>query len=460
MSQLEKRLPVSQSITPILSKKLLSSGFANIAWDWLLRGAIVTGLLIILHASISGRIFSPLLKRVELEGLLAIILQPSALWMTMGTLLLIYRTILWFRYRPFASATMEDAPTLTVVIPAYNEGQMVSKSIDSVAAAHYPKDRLEIFVIDDGSRDDTWIHIQAAAARHSDVVTALQFKQNRGKREALATAFRQAKGEIVVTIDSDSVIESGTLLAMAGPFRDPKIGSVAGKVAVYNRKQGIIPRMLHVRFILSFDFLRAAESTFGNVYCTPGALSAYRTSVVREVLEPWLNQTFLGVRSTYGEDRAMTNFVFERGYDSVYQNSAVVHTIVPTTYTKLCKMYLRWERSYIREDLHFFTILWKRPLKARIIAIIDKTITNLRYPVTYVVLSGIVFFAFQHPAVLLRMLFVIGAASLFYSLYYLRSERSLDLIYGVLYAYFSLVALTWIFPFAAVTVRARSWMTR
>ena len=91
------------------------------------------------------------------------------LWATMGTALLCFRTLLWFRYRPIDPANRDDAPLLTVVIPAYNEGPMVEKSIDSVAASNYPSDRLEIIVVDDGSTDDTWNYIQAAANRHSQL---------------------------------------------------------------------------------------------------------------------------------------------------------------------------------------------------------------------------------------------------------------------------------------------------
>jgi hyaluronan synthase len=61
---------------------------------------------------------------------------------------------------------------------------------------------------------------------------------------------------------------------------------------------------------------------------------------------------------------------------------------------------------------------------------------------------------------LLRMLIGIGVVSSFYMLYFLKSERSWDFVYGVLYAYFSFLTLLWIFPYAALTVRARSWMTR
>ena len=260
---------------------------------------------------------------------------------------------------------------------------MVEKSIASVAAAHYPHDRLEILVVDDGSKDDTWHYIEQAAARFPGLVTALRHERNQGKRAALATGFRRARGAVLVTIDSDSVIERNALLAIAGPFRDARVGAVAGKVAAYNRNGGFIARMLHVRYILSFDFMRSAQSTFGTVYCCPGALSGYRASVVREVLDAWLNQRFLGAPCTFGEDRALTNWILASGYDTIYQSNAVVHTLVPETYVRLAKMYLRWERSYVREEIRFAWIVWRRPIVPMLLAVFEKAVTNLRYPVAW-----------------------------------------------------------------------------
>jgi hyaluronan synthase len=430
------------------------------AWDWLLRLTITLAVAGIFYTTMAGRFMLPLAHAINAHGWSHRLMRPSLLWMIMGSVMLAFRTVLWFRYRPTAPAQYAAAPSLTVVIPAYNEGAMVARTIESVAGADYPPGRLEIMVVDDGSRDDTWSHIERAAAHHPQLVTTLRFPQNRGKRAALEQGFRNARGEIVVTIDSDSIIERDTLLAIAGPFRDPKVGAVAGKVAVYNRRAGIIPRMLHVRFVLSFDMLRAAQSTFGTVYCCPGALSAYRLSVVREVIDAWMGQRFLGVPSTYGEDRALTNFILAKGYDTVFQRSAVVHTVVPVTYSKLCKMYLRWDRSYVREEIRFARIVWKRPWRSRLVAIVDSLMTVLRYPAGYAILAMLLAAVASEPMTLLRVLFAIGVMSTFYMLYYLRSERSWDLVYGILYAYFSFFALFWIFPYALLTLRARSWMTR
>ncbi len=428
-------------------------------------GSLLSGVLLVIAAvlfvSFSFRLYQPTLNALATKGWWSFVYRPSLIWLSMGMSLLAIRTLLWLGYRPSPPASHEDAPRLTVLIPAFNEGPMVRKSIASCVASDYPPGKLEVIVIDDGSKDDTWTHIEQAVKDYPGLVRAIKFPANRGKRAALAAGFDAATGEIAVTVDSDSIIERGALLAIAGPFRDPEVGAVGGKVAVFNRFQALLPRMLHVRYVLSFDFLRSVQSTYGAVYCCPGALSAYRLSLIRKILPNWLSQRFLGAACTTGEDRALTNDVLALGYKTVYQGSAVVHTIAPETYGKLCKMYLRWDRSYIREELRLLsTIVWRLPLPALLLTLLEKGITNLRYPVGYFSLALLVTLSVGDPWTLVRVLISLGLASLFYTLYFLRSERSWEFFYGVAYAYFSAFTLLWIFPFALLTLRSRSWMTR
>lgn len=445
---------------PLLRATEIPQASAPETWDLLLKLCIVLGLAVLALVSIEDQVFSPVVTMAQAHGIGADLYRPSILWFSMGFLLLLFRTCLWFAYRPHPPAAPDSAPAMTVIIPAYNEGPMVAKAIDSVATAYYDPARLEIIVVDDGSTDDTWEHIQHAVARHGDRIRALRLERNSGKRAALAAGFRLATGEIFVTVDSDSVVAPNALLALAGPFRSPRVGVVAGKVQVYNRREGIIPRMLHVRFTLAFDFLRAYQSTFGTVYCSPGALSAYRASAVMRVLDAWLKQRFLGADVTTGEDRALTNDVMRLGYDSVYQQDAVVYTLVPSSYWKLCQMFLRWDRSYIREEVRFAAVVWKRPPLARALALFDQLITNLRFPVMCLTLLLFGFAVSEDPLALPRVLVSLGLISFIYSLYYLRSERSFNVVYGVVFEYFSFFTLFWVFPWAFLTVRAKGWLTR
>jgi glycosyltransferase involved in cell wall biosynthesis len=90
-------------------------------------------------------------------------------------------------------------------------GPMVARSIESLAAADYPLSLLQIVVVDDGSTDDTWEHVSRAASRDPGLIKTIRFAGNRGKRAALEAGFLRARGEIVVTIDSDSVIDRATM---------------------------------------------------------------------------------------------------------------------------------------------------------------------------------------------------------------------------------------------------------
>lgn len=429
-------------------------------FDWMICGSAVVVLLILLYTSLVGDIFEPLLVSLFRAQFLGATLRHSLLWGVMGLLFLLFRTFLWCCYRPFPPAPYKSAPSLAVIIPAYNEGPMVKNAIYSVLRADYPSDRLEVVVVDDGSTDDTLSYIEEAANEYPHLVTVVHFKKNRGKRAGLAEGFRRACSEIVITLDSDSVVERGSLLAMVGPFRNPRVGAVAGKVVVYNRVQGLIPRMLQVRYVLSFDFLRAVQSTYGTVYCCPGALSAYRACVVRQVLNRWKNQTFLGKRCTYGEDRAMTNFILSAGYDAVFQRTGRVRTIVPWTYRKLCKMYLRWDRSYVRELVHFMRIVWRRSPISMAISVTDMVITNIRYPVGWASLVFLAVLSVKDPFVILRLFCAMGLASTLPMFYYWYTERSWLFPYGIIYSYFSFFTLLWVFPFALLTLRAQKWGTR
>jgi hyaluronan synthase len=421
----------------------------------MLFGAAIATMIRFAH-----EMFDPLAESFMIEGWAAVIARPSLLWFTMGMLLIVIRTLLWVRYRPFPAVSVDQAPRLSIVIPAYNEGAMVRKVVDACAWAEYPRDRLEIIVVNDGSTDDTGVHVDQAQRDRPDLVQGIQLPMNAGKREALAAGFARATGEIIVTVDSDSLIERGALLAIAGPFRDPQVGVVAGKVSVLNRFQSILPRMLHVRFVLSFDFLRSVQSSYGTVYCCPGALSAYRASVIKPLVPAWLRQRFLGTECTIGEDRALTNDVLGSGYKAVYQRTAVVHTVAPDNYRQLCKMFLRWDRSYIREEIRLWKIMWKLPFPALVLTMLETIITNLRYPVAYASLLLMIYLSVQDPWTILRLLISIGLVSIFYTLYFLHSERSREFLFGVLYAYFYFLSLLWIFPYALVTVRNRAWLTR
>ena len=129
------------------------------------------------------------------------------------------RTVLWALYRPYPLSAA-PLPSLTVVIPAYNEGKMAEMALLSVAQADYPADRLEIICVDDGSTDDTWDFIEKARQRFPGLIKTIRFPENRGKKAALYAGFKAARGEVLVTVDSDSVIEPEALRHLVAPLQE------------------------------------------------------------------------------------------------------------------------------------------------------------------------------------------------------------------------------------------------
>jgi hyaluronan synthase len=373
----------------------------------------------------------------------------------------IVRTVLWWRYKPYALPS-GPLPKVTVIVPAYNEGAMVEKALYSAAASDYPADRLEIICIDDGSKDDTWFYIDRAQKQHPDLIKAIRFPKNRGKKEGLYAGFTQGQGDFFVTIDSDSIITPDTIKQVIAPMlQDAKIGAVAGNVKVYNRARCLLARMLAVRFVLAFDFLRASQSMYGAVTCTPGALSAYRREAIIHILEKWRAQTFLGGPANIGEDRALTNFVMRQGYYITYQRTALTYTTVPETYKGLCRMYLRWDRSNFRESWVQVSFIFSNYRKKdRLLPIIDFFITQIEFPLTYLFLGLLFMSFFVYPFVMVKFFAGLGVITMVYMFYYIHQERDLEFVYGILYSYFAFFFLNWVQPYAFITLRNDRWLTR
>lgn len=371
----------------------------------------------------------------------------------------LWRTVLWALYRPHPPAA-GPLPSVTVVVPVYNEGAMVSRCLISIAEADYPRGRLEIIAVDDGSTDDTWRHLERTARRYPELIRTVRFPRNRGKKEALAAGFRAAHGEVLVTVDSDSVIAPDALRHLVAPLvHDPRVGAVAGFVKVLNRHRSLMGKMQGVRFV-NLDFLRASQSVYKTVICTPGSLSAYRREAVLPILEAWLNQTFLGAPCHHSEDRALTNFILRQGYFTCYQRTAVVHTLVPETYAGVCRMYLRWERGNVRESAVLATFLFRRFRQGAAPARLEFVLTQLEGPLTTFFFGVFLFSVAAYPAILFKVLLAVGMMSVLNLSYYLWLERDWEVIYGIIYSYYAFFLLQWIYPYAFVTVRDRRWLTR
>ena len=388
-------------------------------------------------------------------------------------LLLLFINILYFswqillaaQYKPFPVPDDKDLPTCAVIIPAFNEGQQVSLTLQSILKSNYPPEKLEIITVNDGSSDDTWYWMQKEVEASQGKITALNLPCNAGKRNALYKGFSVATADILITVDSDSIVTPDTIRQIVAPFAaDSKIGGAAGNIRVLNLSEGMIPKMLDVSFVFGFEFLRSAQSMVRSVLCMPGALSAYRRNAVMPHMDEWVNEKFLGKPANIGEDRAITNILIREGYGVVYQNSSVVYTKMPTRYRGLCKMMIRWGRSNVRENLNMMKFAFRR------VDLQDPDQTGMQCNLliqTFWMIAPAIFLTYSGFCIYddcLRYIMGVAIAVIFWAALpayvYAQRYNKRDSLWSYAYGFFSFFTLFWISPYCIFTVHCSGWLTR
>ncbi len=386
------------------------------------------------------------------------------LYSIIAAVFLLSRYLFGALYRE-APLDIDFTPGVTILIPCFNEEEWIQRTILSCINQDYPVDQLEVIIIDDCSSDKSVEKIDEIVQRlykegeQFDTESRLKYivlEKNAGKREALSAGALAAKHELVVFVDSDSFLDPFAIRNLVQPFKDPKMGGVAGRTDVANTYTNGLTKMQSVRYYIAFRIMKAAEAYFDVVTCLSGPLACYRKEIILENMNNWLNQSFLGQRATFGDDRAMTNFVLTH-YRTSYQDSAFCQTIVPNTYDVFLKQQMRWKRSWLRESLIAGTFMFKKepfasvlfymglfvPVAAPVIVLYNLVyvpITQRVFPVTFLV--G-----------LLLMASLMSMAQLFL-------RKSSTWIFGMVFCLYYEAVLLWQMPVAWVTFWKSTWGTR
>lgn len=356
-------------------------------------------------------------------------------------------------------------PGVSIVIPCFNEEEWIHRTIQSCINQDYPVDKLEVIVVDDRSTDESVARMEAVIARiHNeaerfatrDRLHMVVMPQNGGKREALVQGVKLAKHDLVVFVDSDSFLEPTAIRHLVQPFQDPKMGGVAGRTDVENKFTNAITKLQTVRYYIAFRIMKAAESYFDSVTCLSGPLSCYRKELVLRHADAWLNQKFLGQPATFGDDRAMTNFVL-RTHRTGYQDTAVCSTIVPSRMNVFLKQQMRWKRSWLRESLIAGSFIWKKePFMALFFYI--GLIVPIAAPV--IVLYNLGYVPLVHgvfPGTFLMGLLLMALLMSFAHLFFRKSRLW---VFGIVFCLFYELVLLWQMPVAWVTFWKSTWGTR
>lgn len=349
-----------------------------------------------------------------------------------------------------------ELPTMSVVVPVRNEEENVDRTIRHLMDSDYPRERLQVIVVDDCSTDGSLSVMKASQKIYPELVV-LGLEKNVGKRHALAAGVELSTGQVIVFIDSDSFMEPDALRILVNRLGDPKVAAVTGHCDVENIWTNWLTRMQTVRYFIAFRVMKAAESVFDSVTCLSGPIAVYRREVLQEIMPEWLNQMFMGHRATFGDDRSLTNSLLRRGYKVVYESQARVTTLVPEDQRTFLKQQLRWKRSWFRESLIGCTFMWRRqPLMA--LSFYLGFLLPLMGPA--VVLRALIYVPLVQRTSPLMYIVGITLMSALMSSTYLLYRRSRLWFYGTLFCFYYMFVLVWQTPWAALTSWRNEWITR
>lgn len=368
-------------------------------------------------------------------------------------------------YRP-KKVDPDFTPGVSVIIPCFNEEKWIQRTIQSCINQNYPADKLEVIVVDDQSTDGSVEQIKdiigrltkAEDSRYniSERISYIVQPQNAGKREALAAGVKVAKHEYVVFVDSDSFLDPFAVRNLVQPFKDPKMAGVTGRTDVANTYTNALTKIQSVRYYIAFRIMKAAESYFDCVTCLSGPLSCYKKELVLEYLDQWLNQTFLGQKATFGDDRALTNLML-RHHRTYYQDTAVCSTIVPNDNKVFLKQQMRWKRSWLRESFTAGTFIWKKEPFAAVFFYVGLCVPILAPLVVIYNLLYVPITTFAFPTTfmvgMLMMAMMMSTAQLFL-------RKSTTWIFGFVFCLYYEAVLLWQMPIAILTFWKSTWGTR
>ncbi|MCE9541428.1 glycosyltransferase family 2 protein [Candidatus Kaiserbacteria bacterium] len=239
-----------------------------------------------------------------------------------------------------ADARPESLPDVAIIVPCFNEERALGASIESLLALEYPRGKLSVIVVDDGSTDST---LSIARRYESDSRVRVFTKENGGKHTAMNLGLEHTDAELVGCLDADSVVAPDALMQIAPLFTDARIAAVTPGIHVKTPKT-MLQHMQHVEYRLSL-FNRFILAVLGSVFITPGPFSIFRANVIRE-LGGWRY-----AHST--EDMEMALRLQEAGYMIANAPNAIVHTATPPNLKDLFRQRVRWTYGWLRNAVDY-----------------------------------------------------------------------------------------------------------
>ena len=225
---------------------------------------------------------------------------------------------------------------VSVILAAYNEEQIIGRTLRSVLASTYPL--AEIIVVNDGSSDRTSEEVREVReiARHDPRIHLIE-QQNTGKAGALNAGLSHASSEIIVTLDADTILIPETISRLVRHLaadETGRLGAVAGVVRVGNRERNLLTRWQALEYLTQIGVERAAQDVMGAISIVPGACAAWRKTAIQEV------GGYTEV--TLAEDCDLSLSLHRAGWRVTQDDEAIAFTEAPETVDALLDQRTRW----------------------------------------------------------------------------------------------------------------------
>ena len=238
-------------------------------------------------------------------------------------------------------------PTVAILVPCHNEEKTIGKTTESLLALEYPKDKLSIVLIDDGSTDNT---PQVMDDYRTNPQISIIRKENGGKHTALNAGIAATNSEFIGCLDADSFVAPDALKHVIANFDDEKIGAVTASMSVYAPKK-ILERMQQAEYLFGIA-LRHILATLNGLYVTPGPFTIFRRTMFTEI------GIFRTAHNT--EDMEIAMRMQKMGWKIQNAPQARVFTKAPGTLRGLVKQRTRWTTGFIRNGMDY-RILFGNP---------------------------------------------------------------------------------------------------
>jgi cellulose synthase/poly-beta-1,6-N-acetylglucosamine synthase-like glycosyltransferase len=375
------------------------------------------------------------------------------------------------------ASALSPRPRVSLLVAVMNEQLVIDQCVRSMVASDYPD--LEVVVVDDASTDGT-------AARLTELADELGFRcvlleENVGKKRALIAAASHATGEVIAFTDSDCVMAPDALRrCVAALVAHPSLGAVSGHARALNADATLLTRVQDTWYEGSFRVVKAAEATLGSVTCVSGPLAVFRRDAIWNYLPAWSADRFLGGEFRFATDRQLTGYVLgqkwkgrrlkerhpdprfttedypARSWRVGYVQSARVLTVVPETLPAFLRQQVRWKKSFVRNLVFTGSFMWRRGVGpsalyyGHALWVVAAPVMAVRHLV----------WAPAHGLWMLSLLYLGGVTikGVAWGVAYLVDNRgSTRWRYRPLMSIISSVVLSWLLPYALLTIRRGVW---